>query len=181
MLQGGRKHTKLRYKCTIVCVCRYITSSLCCVYLLYLVYDEVTFIAQNSRCVSVLFGQQVEPLCYSIHHGQNNGPQEAQDIKDPLDSFTMTCVKSKHIHTQAHIHRTQRNGCINKNISTNYCISEKIQGSRVFQSKECQHDLPDFWSSGPSSSSSGMTRSSKTSLSPWPTLTHRHTVNTCTF
>lgn len=73
-------------------------------YLLYLVYDEVTFIAQNSRCVSVLFGQQVEPLCYSIHHGQNNGPQEAQDIKDPLDSFAMTCIKSKHIHTRAHIH-----------------------------------------------------------------------------
>ncbi len=63
-----------------VCLCSFQRSILVqqkclwCVYLLYLVYDEVTLIAQNSRCFSVLFGQHVEPLSQSIHHGQNDGP-----------------------------------------------------------------------------------------------------------
>ena len=58
------------------CVCSVFGQHrcLCCVYLLYLVYDEVAFVAQDSGRLSVLFGQQVEPLGQSVHHGQNDGP-----------------------------------------------------------------------------------------------------------
>lgn len=81
-----------------VCVClrrqfrlHYIYNN--SVHLLYLVYNEVALVAENCGCLSVLFGQQIEPLSHSIHHCQNYGPQEAQNIQDPLQHLTMTCSK----------------------------------------------------------------------------------------
>ena len=54
-------------------------------YLLDFVYDEVAFVAENDGRFSVLFGQQVEPQSQAVYHGQNDGPQEVQNIQDPLD------------------------------------------------------------------------------------------------
>lgn len=75
------------------------------VYLLNLVYDEVALVAQHSGRVSVLLGQQVEPLGESVHHGQHDGPQEAQDIKDPLDGFSMACDERTDTHTTTSMHQ----------------------------------------------------------------------------
>lgn len=72
------------------------------VYLLDLVYDEVALVAQHGGRVSVLFGQQIEPLGESVHHGKHNGPQEAQNIKDPLDGFSMACDESPDTRVSTH-------------------------------------------------------------------------------
>jgi len=77
--------TMFQMKTTMI----FVWGCLCCIYQLYFVYDEVAFVAQNSRCISVLFCQQVEPLSQSIHHGQHYGPQEVQDIQDLLNHLTM--------------------------------------------------------------------------------------------
>lgn len=61
------------------------------VYRLDLVQDEVALVAQDSGRLPVLFGQQVEPLGQSVHHGQDDGPEEAQDVQDPLNHLPVTC------------------------------------------------------------------------------------------
>lgn len=60
-------------------------------HLLNFVDDEVAFVAQDCGCVSVLLREQIEPLGHSVHHGQDNGPQEAQDVQDLLHHLSMHC------------------------------------------------------------------------------------------
>lgn len=60
-----------------------------CVYLLYFVYAEVALVTQNGGSIAVLFREQIQPPSQSVHHGQNDGPQEAQNIQDLLNHLTV--------------------------------------------------------------------------------------------
>lgn len=58
--------------------------------------EQVAFLTQDGRCVHVLLGEQVEPQCEAVHHGQAQHPQELQHVQDPLHRITAgTCSNSR--------------------------------------------------------------------------------------
>lgn len=77
--------------CLHMTVCRCVVSDLADV-----VDEQVAFLTQDSRCVDVLLGEQVEPQCEAVHHGQAQHPQKLQHVQDPLHRIAArTCNNSR--------------------------------------------------------------------------------------
>src|SRR4029434_5925954 len=119
--------------CVCVCVC--VISHLADV-----VDDHVALIAQDGGGVHILLSEHVEPQRHTIHHGQEQYPQEPQDVQDPL--YHVTSTPYTHTHTHTHTHTPTHTHTHTHTHTTSHRHIRHINGKYIHQENSMTTSLP---------------------------------------